>query len=218
MPIERHCFCKTRKCGDQKDSTGQPGVNLSLRAWKEHQITDDNAELHYRASKAQEEALRVQEEDIVRAAQALLINPPEPLHVPEPPRYRIEYVKKIVENLSDMDKSLVDIRTQVSLMGNAQPSASDQVIQDNLQVITRLRPLFVEFDKKLALTTRGPHRNVDAVKEARKYTKTLYVEVANMIKETESMWSKLLLAKSRQQEADIANGAKEYDSSEWKGV
>jgi len=154
----------------------------------------------------------------VRAAQALSINLLEPLCVPEPPRYRIKYVKKIVENLSNMDKSLVDICTQVSLMGNAQPLASDQVIQDNLQAITRLRPLFVEFNKKLALTTCGPHRNINAVKEARKYTKTLYVEVVNMIKDTESMWSKLLLAKSRQKEADIANGAKEYDSSEWKGV
>jgi len=59
MPIEQHCFCKTRKYGDQKDSTGQPGVNITLQAWKEHQITDDNAELHDRASKAQEEALWV---------------------------------------------------------------------------------------------------------------------------------------------------------------
>ena len=37
-------------------------------------------------------------------------------------------MRKIVKNLSDIDNSLADMRTQVLLTGNAQPSASDQVI------------------------------------------------------------------------------------------
>lgn len=218
MPATQHCFCKTRKCGDQKDSAGQPGVILSLRAWKEHQISDSNGELHDRALKAQEEALRIQEEDIAKAVQAMSINHLELACVPEPSKYRIEFVKKIIENLSNLDKSLTDMRTQALLMGNAQPSASDQVIQDSLQEITGLKGLLVEFDKKLILTTRGPHRNVHAVQEARKYTKSLYAEVAKLIKDGETMWKKLLLARNRQREADLANGAKEYDSGEWKEV
>jgi hypothetical protein len=64
----------------------------------------------------------------VRAVQAMSMNPVEPVQVPELQNYRIEFVRKIVKNLSDMDKSLPDMRTQVLLTGNAQPSASDQVI------------------------------------------------------------------------------------------
>lgn len=214
MPATRRCFCKTRKCGEKKDSEGQPGVILGLRAWKEHQASDDYAELHDRALKTQEEALCKQEADIVKAVQAMTMNPAEPVRVPEPQKYRIEFVRKIVGNLSNMDKGLTDMRTQVLLMGNAQSSASDQVIQDNLQQTTYLKRSLAEFDKELIFTTRGPHRNVSAVKEARKYTKSLYVEVEKLIKDTETTWNKLLLSRNRQREADLANGAKEYDSSE----
>jgi hypothetical protein len=214
MPVTRRCFCKTRKCGEQKDAAGQPGVILSLRAWKDHQASDNNAELHDRALKSQAEVLRKQEADIVRAVQAMSMNPPEPVCVPKPQKYSIEFVRKIVENLSDIDNSLADIRTQVLLMGDAQSLASDQVIQDNLQGITYLKGLLVEFDKQLIFTTRGPHRNVSAVKEARKCTKSLYVEVEKLIKDTETTWNGLLLSRNRQREADLANGAKEYDSSE----
>ena len=214
MPATRRCFCKTRKCGEQEDSEGQPGIILGLRAWKDHQASDNLAELHDRALKSQEEALRNQEADIVKAVQAMSMNPVEPVRVPELQNYRIEFVRKIVKNLSDMDKSLADMRTQVLLMGDAQPSASDQFIQDNLQKITHLKGLLAECDRELIFTTRGPHRNVPAVKEARKYTKTLYVEVEKLIKDTETMWNKLLLLRNRQREVDLVNGAKEYDSSE----
>ena len=54
-----------------------------------------------------------------------------------------------------MDKNLTDMCTQVSLMGNAQSLASDQVIQDNLQGITYLKGLLVEFNKELIFTTCG---------------------------------------------------------------
>ena len=61
-----------------KDSEGQPGIILGLRAWKDHQASDNLAELHDRALKSQEEALRKQEADMVRVVQAMSMNPAEP--------------------------------------------------------------------------------------------------------------------------------------------
>ena len=60
----------------QKDGEGQPGIILRLRAWKEHQASDNHAELHDCALKT-EEALCKQEADIVRAVQAMSMSPAE---------------------------------------------------------------------------------------------------------------------------------------------
>ena len=64
-------------------------------------------------------------------------------------------MRKIIQNLSNINKNIANMRTQVSLMGNAQSLASDQVIQDNLQGITCLKGLLVEFNKELIFTTHG---------------------------------------------------------------
>jgi hypothetical protein len=209
------CTCTVHQCCNATDG-GQRGALLAIRQFRKHEEDEKQESLRTLSAQAQEKALKRQEETLAKTFKSLSVVdsstvPSATAPLPDNDRSRIDRARRMVSHISDIKDEAMRLQMEaesIRLVSNV--PLGDDAIQSALLALGALRASGIERQKKLKSIT-GRFKAASATVLRDETSRELQC-LLDLIKNIESAWKQALDQRASQRQAEVANGAIEYNS------
>lgn len=215
MAPTHRCLCTSHKCNDFVDATGERGVLVNIRTYRQHEQHDKNAAMSVAVTEAQKRILGEQDAKLAKVFSGVSIVDPTPIlptmNASLRSEYRINRTRKMVEHVSKIKDSCSQLQDEAESIGFAPSDELDpKIVQVSLRHLEFLQTSAAELEGRLStIACRSKEPPVVALRDV---TMVDLGRLSAMIKGFEQSWRKVFLKINAQREAELAKGAIEYNS------